>query len=71
MTLNLRKNGCLAGNIPCQKILPALGYNSFMTSNETSDYRSSTGRTYQYDLSDPRQRALYGADPAGSMEVGS
>jgi len=24
MTLNLRKNGCLAGNIPCQKILPWL-----------------------------------------------
>jgi hypothetical protein len=46
---------------------PALGYNSFMPSNEPSGYRSSTGRTYQYDLSDPRQRALYGADPAAKL----
>jgi hypothetical protein len=33
----------------------------------TSGYRSSTGRTYQYDLSDPRQRALYGADPRAKL----
>jgi hypothetical protein len=46
---------------------PALGYNSFMPSNEPSGYGSSTGRTYQYDLSDPRQRALYGADPAAKL----
>jgi hypothetical protein len=26
---------------------PALGYNSYMPSNEPSGYRSSTGRTYQ------------------------
>ena len=46
---------------------PALGYNSYMPSNAPSGYRSSTGRTYQYDLSDPRQRALYGADPAAKL----
>jgi hypothetical protein len=47
--------------------LPALGYNSYMPSNAPSGYRSSTGRTYQYDLSDPRQRALYGADPRAKL----
>jgi hypothetical protein len=46
---------------------PALGYNSYMPSNEPSGYRSSTGRTYQYDLSDPRQRVLYGADPRAKL----
>ena len=46
---------------------PTSSYNSYTPSNEPSGYRSSTGRTYQYDLSDPRQRALYGADPAAKL----
>ena len=42
---------------------PTLSYDS----NTSSGYRSSTGRTYQYDLSDARQRALYRADPRARL----
>ena len=46
---------------------PTSSYNSYTPSNRPSGYRSSTGRTYQYDLSDPRQRALYRADPRARL----
>ena len=46
---------------------PTSSYNSYMPSNEPSGYRSSTGRTYQYDLSNPRDRARYRADPRARL----
>ena len=42
---------------------PTLSYDS----NTSSGYRSSTGRTYQYDLSNPRDRARYRADPRARL----
>ena len=42
---------------------PALGYNS----NKSSGYKSSFGSTYEYDLSNPRDRVRYGADPLAKL----
>ena len=42
-------------------------YNSNMPSNPSSGYRSSTGSTYEYDLSNPIDRLRYGADPAAKL----
>ena len=42
---------------------PTLSYGR----NTSSGYRSSTGRTYQYDLSNPSDRARYRADPRARL----
>jgi len=56
-----------AAEPPSSNSLPMPYFGSNRSSNEPSGYSSSTGRTYQYDLSDPRQRALYGADPRAKL----
>lgn len=35
--------------------------------NESLGYRSSSGTSYQYDLSSPTDRILYGVDPAAQL----
>jgi len=42
---------------------PTSSYNS----NAPSGYRSSTGSTYEYDLSNPSDRVRYGADPLAKL----
>jgi hypothetical protein len=46
---------------------PALGYNSYMPSNEPSGYRSSFGNTYKYDLNRPLDRLHYNIDPKAKL----
>jgi hypothetical protein len=42
-------------------------YNNTTPSNPSSGYTSSTGSTYEYDLSNPSDRVQYGADPAAQL----
>ena len=49
---------------------PTSSYNSNTStynSNKPSGYRSSTGSTYEYDLSNPSDRVRYGADPKAKL----
>ncbi len=43
------------------------GYTPSYNSNAPSGYRSSTGSTYEYDLSNPSDRVRYGADPLAKL----